>query len=67
MIVFVHLPSTKVLSVSSYDGPVVTKIDFNAILEWLDWVNNSRLFKPIGNISPVEAGATLTQLRKDQT
>ena len=23
-------------------------------LEWVDWFNNRRLFKPIGNIPPVE-------------
>ncbi len=26
-----------------------------AALEWVDWINNRRLFAPIGNISPAEA------------
>jgi transposase InsO family protein len=25
-----------------------------ATLDWVDWFNNRRLFKPIGNIPPVE-------------
>jgi putative transposase len=28
-----------------------------ATLEWVDWFNNKRLMKPIGNIPPVEAQA----------
>jgi len=26
-----------------------------ATLEWVDWFNNRRLLKPIGNIPPAEA------------
>ena len=28
-----------------------------ATLEWVDWFNNRRLLKPIGNIPPAEAEA----------
>ena len=28
-----------------------------ATLEWVDWFNNRRLLKPIGNIPPTEAEA----------